>query len=92
VEDLQKSSARVLVTSRPHPDDSKLALCASPSITVEASDSDIRKYLTHKIDEDGDKDLIDEPLKNEIVTNIANGAQGMLVDLLQEIAISDHVF
>lgn len=44
---------------------------------IEASDSDIRKYLAHKIDQDGDADLMDEQLKEEIVTNIANAAQGM---------------
>jgi hypothetical protein len=91
LKDLENTSARVFVTSRPHPDDIKQALRASPRITVEAGDSDIRKYLAHKIGEDGDMDLIDEPLKEEIVTNIANRAQGMLVDLFQAIAISGHV-
>jgi len=38
-----------------------------------------------------DKDLIDELLKKEIVTSIANGAQGMLVGMFRAIAISDHV-
>lgn len=91
LKDLENTSARVFITSRPHPDDIKQALCASPRITVEAGDSDIRKYLAHKIGEDGDTDLIDEPLKEEIITNIANRAQGMLVDLFQAIVISDRV-
>lgn len=81
LKDLENTSARVFVTSRPHPDDIKQTLCASPRITVEANDSDIRKYLAHKIGQDGDTDLIDEPLKEEIVTTIADRAQGMLVDL-----------
>jgi hypothetical protein len=91
LKELQNASVRVFVTSRPHPDDIKQELCASPIITVEASNSDIRKYLAHKIDQDGDKDLIDELLKKDIVTSIANGAQGMLVGMFRAIAISDHV-
>jgi hypothetical protein len=77
LKDLESTSAKVFVTSRPHPDDIKQALCTSPKIKVEASDSDIRKYLAHKIDQDGDTDLIDEKLKDEVVSSIANGAQGM---------------
>ena len=57
---------------------------------IEASKSDIRKYLAHKIDQDGDTDLIDKPLKEEIVMNIANGAQVMLVDLFRANFISHH--
>jgi hypothetical protein len=80
LEDLGKLSVRVFVTSRPHPHDIKQKLDACPKITIEASDLDIKKYLAHKIDQDGDTDLIDKPLKEEIVTNIVNGAQGMYVN------------
>lgn len=86
LKDLENTSARLFVTSRPHPDDIKQTLCAAPRITVEAHDSDIRKYLAHKLGQDGDTDLIDEPLKEDIVSNIANRAQGMLVDPFRAIA------
>lgn len=81
----------MFVTSRQHPDDIKQTLSASPRITVKASDSDIRKYLAHKIRQDGDTDLIGETLKEEIVTNIANRAHGVLVDLFPVIAVDGHV-
>jgi len=76
LKNLERTSARVFVTSRPHPEDIKLALSTSLKIKVKASDSDIGKYLAHKIDHDGDTDLIDEQLKDDVIS-IANGAQGM---------------
>jgi hypothetical protein len=87
LKELAKISVQVFVTSRPHPDDIKRNLGASPQITIEASDSDIRKYLAQKIDQDGDTDLIDEQLKEEIVRNIASGAQGMFVSPSQQLPI-----
>ena len=87
LKDLEKTSVKVFVTSRPHPDDIKRSLGASPQITIEASESDIKRYLAQKIDQDGETDLIDEPLKEEIISNIANGAQGMFVDLFSAIVI-----
>jgi hypothetical protein len=87
LKDLEKSSIRVFVTSRPHPYDIKQYLDASPKIMIEASDSDIKKYIAYKIDQGGDTDLIDEPLKEEIVTTIVNGAQGMCVNLFRKLAI-----
>ncbi|KAI9759599.1 MAG: hypothetical protein M1840_003250 [Geoglossum simile] len=77
--DITKTSVRLFATSRPHPDDIKRSLGASPRIAIEASDSDIRKYLAQKIDQDGDIDLIDEQLKEEIIRNIASVAQGMFL-------------
>jgi hypothetical protein len=90
LKDLKNASVKVFVTSRPYPDDIKRHLDASPEIIIEASDSDIRKYLAHKIDQDGRPDLIDESLKDKIVTDVVNGAQGMLVDLFRTNVISDH--
>ena len=90
LKDLENTSIKMFVTSRPHPDDIKRHLGASPKIMIEASESDIRKYLAHKIDQDGDTDLINKPLKEEIVTNIANGAQGMLADLFRANFISHY--
>ena len=54
LKDLEKLSVRLFVTSRPHPHDIKQKLDTSPKITVEASELDIKKYLAHKIDQDGD--------------------------------------
>ncbi|KAE8448932.1 hypothetical protein EG329_008728 [Mollisiaceae sp. DMI_Dod_QoI] len=91
LKDLESTSAKVFVTSRPHPDDIKKSLCSCPKIKVEASDEDIRKYLAHKIEQDGDTDLIDEKLKDEIVSSITNGARGMfLLPALQIQTILDQ--
>jgi hypothetical protein len=79
--DLERASVRLIVTSRPHPDDIKRNMDAFPQITIEASDSDIKKYVAERIDQDDVAvDLLDESLKEEIVRDIANGAQGMYVD------------
>lgn len=72
-----RPSPRMLITSRPHPQDIKTALAAAASILVEASDSDVRRYLAHTIEVDGDLDIIDDSFKNEMVEVIATGAQGM---------------
>jgi hypothetical protein len=77
---LEKASVKLFITSRPHPDDIKRNLGTFPQITIEASDSDIRKYFTEMIDQDDAAvDLVDEHLKQEIVRDITSGAQGMLV-------------
>lgn len=84
---LQKT-ARLFITSRPHPEDIRRALGDSPQITVEASDSDIRKYVTEKIDEDDIiEDIVDNALKEEIIKEIVNNAQGMFVSLFPASAV-----
>src|SRR5947209_8707024 len=86
---LEKVHVRLFVTSWPHPD-IKRSLNAFPHITTAASDSEIRKYLTETIDQDDTAaDLVDEPLKEEIVRDIANGAQGMFVDSFSTMVNSD---
>jgi hypothetical protein len=77
---IEKSSTRLLITSRPYPDDIKRYLVAYPQITIEANDLDIRKFLTETIDRsDETTDIIDQALKKDIVKDIANSAHGMLV-------------
>ena len=77
---LGKWPVSVFVTSRPHSQDIGRSLCPCSEIIIEASDTDIRKYLAHKVDEDDDiADLLDETLKQEVISKIADGARGMLV-------------
>ena len=80
--DLAVPPVKVFVTSRPHPEDIKISLYSQTKIKIQASDTDVRKYLHHQIEEDGPKDLLDENLKEEIVTTIIDGAQGMSVNAL----------
>jgi ankyrin repeat domain-containing protein 50 len=92
---LGKWSASVLVTSRPHSQDIGRSLCPCSEIIIEASDTDIRKYLAHKIDEDDDiADLLDETLKQEVIRKIADGARGMLVPqfLINIQLVADKVY
>jgi NACHT domain len=75
---LEERSVRVFITSRPHPDDIQRALSPCSQICITASDSDIRRYLNELIDlDDAATSIIDEALKEDIVTEIVGTAQGM---------------
>lgn len=75
---LQKPpNVKLFVTSRSYPEDIKRAFESAPQITVEASDSDLRRYLSREIENGGIADIIDETFKGEIIERIADGAQRM---------------
>ena len=79
---LENSQAKIFLTTRPHQKDIERHMRPFPQFMVEASDDDIRKLLSFKIEkrveEDEDiEELIDQPLQDEIITTLVNGAQGM---------------
>jgi hypothetical protein len=75
---IKKSDVRLLVASRPHPLDVKALLCDYSTITIEASDSDIRAYLDNEIAESKTAPkIIDDGLREEVIKSIMLKAQGM---------------
>ncbi|KAI9852682.1 MAG: Ankyrin repeat domain-containing protein 44 [Vezdaea acicularis] len=81
---LEKSRARVLLTSRPNLKDIERHMRKFIQATIEASDNDISTMLALKIEqhieEDEDmEDLIDDGLKEEIISALVGKAQGMFL-------------
>jgi NACHT domain len=56
-----------------------LAIKSPDPVLVEASKNDIVKYLSYRINKDHDPKAMNEDLREEIVTTIANGSGGMYV-------------
>ena len=82
LKDLSKQGVKVFATSRPHPNDIRHILGSFPQISIEASDSDVRKYLIQTIEADiVVADIMNEPLQEEIVNVLTNNSQGMFVRL-----------
>ena len=73
----EKQNVRLFITSRPHPQDIKKAFSSASQITIEAHDSDLRKYLSNKIENSDAVDLIDEHFKIGIIKKIADRANKM---------------
>ena len=68
------SRASLFITSRPHLQDIEQSLSTFSRISIQAQESDIRKYLTLTIQEDScAADLIDESLRDEIVQHLTQG-------------------
>ena len=76
----QSPRIRLFITSRPYPEDIRNALGAAPQVIVEASDTDLRKYLRRRIEESGNVEVIDEEFRQILIETIAKGAQKMYVD------------
>ena len=75
---LSKVCARLFITSRPHIHGLTQSLENCSQITIEASASDISRYVIEAIKQDeGIADLIDKDLKDEIVRGICKGSHGM---------------
>jgi len=72
-------SMKLLVTSRPHSDDLNEGLGHALQVKLRAVESDIRYYVRVKLETRKIKKILgkDEKLKEEIVTSIVEGAQGM---------------
>ena len=82
----QCHSLRLFITSRPHPQDIRKAFTDVQSITITASQHDIRRYLDYRLSQDDSiTDLIDDVLKKEIVTKIVEFSQGMYAPVSQQI-------
>ncbi|KAK6531910.1 hypothetical protein TWF694_003073 [Orbilia ellipsospora] len=76
----KERSIRLFVTSRSHPVDIRSAFENGPNIKIAASKSDIRDYITSRLDTDENlADLIQPKLRNEIVDHITNVAGGMFL-------------
>ena len=81
LEFLSESNVRMLIISRPYPQDINGAFADYPQIVIEASDSDIRAFLLEKITKSRRKSsrFIDETLREEIIQSITSKSQGMYV-------------
>jgi hypothetical protein len=79
VQQLFGSSIRILITSRPYPWDINETFADYPQIAIEASDSDVRKFLTEKISTSkrSARRIIDDELREEIIQSITAKCNGM---------------
>ncbi|KAF3921062.1 Ankyrin-3 [Arthrobotrys entomopaga] len=76
----KQNSLRIFVTSRSHPVDIRTAFESGPNIKITASKSDIRDYITSRLDNDENlADLIQPSLRNQIVDHITEVAGGMFL-------------
>ena len=74
----KKQSVRIFLTGRPHLDDDiKGAFGAPLQVEIGAAESDLLIYLSMKIDDSDNKDVIDEDFKAEIIAKITQGAHQM---------------
>ncbi|KAK6346928.1 hypothetical protein TWF696_007027 [Orbilia brochopaga] len=75
-----QDSIKIFVTSRSHPADIRGAFESGLNIKITASKSDIRDYITSRLDNDENlADLIQPKLRNEIVDHITDVADGMFL-------------
>ena len=77
---LAQNSVKLLVTSRPHPNDIKRRLDSFASLKVEANPDDIKMFLNETISSHaGAMEIMDddEGLREEIVNKLMERAQGM---------------
>lgn len=78
--DLGLTSTKIFVTSRPHLQDVTQTFPRASKIFVEASEVDVELFLSRMIEDDeGMQDLMDEALKKEVCSSIAQYAKGMYV-------------
>lgn len=75
---LEHLTIKFFITSRPHETDIKMALQKASRIEVQASEEDIRTYLSEKLGNAPRlSTLIDEQLKTQIIAEISQRARGM---------------
>ena len=78
--ELGLASTKTFVTSRPHLQDVAQTFRHASQVYVEASEIDIELFLSGMIEDDeGMQDLMDEALKKEVCSSIAQYAKGMYV-------------
>jgi hypothetical protein len=79
---LQVSTTRTFVTSRPHETDIKTALDHASKIEARSAEEDIQAYLSEKLDDAPRlSKLIDGQLRGQIIAELSERAQGMYVYL-----------
>ena len=80
LEALELAQYKLVITSRPHPQDIERRFRKATQIRVTACEADVRSFCISKIDEDEDiRDLIDEKLREDILLTMSANAQGMYV-------------
>lgn len=80
INDVKKSKAKLLVTSRPYPADIDELLGLCSQILIEASENDIRAYILDRISRSTQiAKLIDATLKEDIVKSVTLKSQGMFL-------------
>ncbi|KAL9637688.1 MAG: hypothetical protein Q9164_002040 [Protoblastenia rupestris] len=83
-----ESSSNIFLTSRPHLEDAKNIYEISSKITIQADDSDLRRYVSKEIERSDAVDDIDEKFKDDIIESVVLGAHKMfLLAVLQVQAI-----
>jgi hypothetical protein len=78
----QQSLIRIFFTARPHINSKELMKCNSElgsleHICLEAKPDDIRAYVSHKINKDGNSDCMNDKVRNEILERIVDTSDGM---------------
>jgi hypothetical protein len=92
LEDLGLAKFKILITSRPHPQDIERSFRTAIQIQVSASEADIRHFCCSKID--GNEDihyLVDDTLREDILSTMSKNSQGMYVLSLDLISILSNV-
>lgn len=80
LEGLELAQFKLVITSRPHPRDIESRFRKAAQIRVTACEADIRSFCMSKIDENEDiRDLIDDKLREDILSTMSTNAQGMYV-------------
>lgn len=77
---LPRTSGRLLVTSRPNNEDISNTFGKASQITITASESDLRQYVTERIAEEECKTSVTRfkpELKENIIATVSTGASGM---------------
>lgn len=76
---LQKNpSVRIFLTSRPHSAHEIARMLETPlQVEIGATDADLRMYLSSKIDDSDNVDVIDEDFKEEIIIKVIHAAHRM---------------
>ena len=81
INDSQCSSGRILLcfTARPHVNDMVTQILGEKplSVTITANDDDIHKYILHKLETDPHPKLVNDDLKEQLLTKIPMNSQGM---------------
>lgn len=78
LETLPHGSTRLFVTSRPNNEDINQSFEKASKVTIKASESDLRQYITERIDErKGVVHRLTPQLKENIVSTLSAKASGM---------------
>lgn len=80
LEALELAQFKLVITSRPHPQDIERRFRKAAQIRVTACEADIMSFCISKIDDNEDiRDLIDDKLRDDILSTMSTNAQGMYV-------------